>query len=92
MLALADDRGLHLLDFVDRRGLERALASLQKRLHARALPGDHPYLAQVERELGEYFAGKRHAFDTPVVLTGSIPVARLECTSRNSGGRYMLVR
>ena len=71
MLALADDRGLHLLDFVDRRGLERALASLQKRLHARALPGDHPYLVQVERELGEYFAGKRHAFDTPVVLTGS---------------------
>ena len=32
MLALADDRGLHLLDFVDRRGLERALAMLQKRL------------------------------------------------------------
>jgi AraC family transcriptional regulator of adaptative response/methylated-DNA-[protein]-cysteine methyltransferase len=31
MLALADDRGLHLLDFVDRRGLERALAVLQKR-------------------------------------------------------------
>ena len=44
MLALADDRGLHLLDFVDRRGLERALAMLQKRLHARALPGEHRYL------------------------------------------------
>jgi AraC family transcriptional regulator of adaptative response/methylated-DNA-[protein]-cysteine methyltransferase len=71
MLALADDRGLHLLDFVDRRGLERALASLQKRLHARALPGEHRYLAQIERELAEYFAGKRRTFDTPVVLTGS---------------------
>ena len=44
MLALADDRGLHLLDFVDRRGLERALAMLQKRLHARVLPGEHRYL------------------------------------------------
>ncbi|MET0440538.1 MAG: trifunctional transcriptional activator/DNA repair protein Ada/methylated-DNA--[protein]-cysteine S-methyltransferase [Casimicrobiaceae bacterium] len=71
MLALADDRGLHLLDFVDRRGLERALASLSKRLRARALPGNHRYLDQIERELGEYFEGTRHAFETPVALTGS---------------------
>ncbi len=71
MLALADDRGLHLLDFVDRRGLERALVVLQKRLSARVLPGEHPYLTQVERELREYFAGTRRAFATPVALTGS---------------------
>ncbi len=77
MLALADDRGLHLLDFVDRRGLERALAMLQKRLRARALPGDHRYLAQIERELREYFAGERRAFETPVVLTGSPFQARV---------------
>ena len=71
MLALADDRGLHLLDFVDRRGLERALASLQKRLRARALPGTHRHLDQIERELAEYFAGVRRVFETPVALTGS---------------------
>jgi AraC family transcriptional regulator of adaptative response/methylated-DNA-[protein]-cysteine methyltransferase len=71
MLALADDRGLHLLDFVDRRGLERALDMLQRRLRARVFPGEHRYLAQIERELAEYFAGTRHDFATPVVLTGS---------------------
>jgi AraC family transcriptional regulator of adaptative response/methylated-DNA-[protein]-cysteine methyltransferase len=71
MLALADDRGLHLLDFVDRRGLERALATLSRRLRARVLPGVHPHLANVERELREYFAGTRRTFETPVVLTGS---------------------
>jgi AraC family transcriptional regulator of adaptative response/methylated-DNA-[protein]-cysteine methyltransferase len=71
MLAVADDRGLHLLDFVDRRGLERALAMLQKRLHARVLPGEHPHLASIERELAEYFAGTRQVFATPVALTGS---------------------
>ena len=93
MLALADDRGLHLLDFVDRRGLERALASLQKRLRARALPGEHRYLAQIERELGEYFAGTRHAFDTPVALDRlAVPVARVECAARDSCGRDVLVR
>jgi AraC family transcriptional regulator of adaptative response/methylated-DNA-[protein]-cysteine methyltransferase len=71
MLALADDRGLHLLDFVDRRGLERALEVLQRRLKARIVPGEHPVLTQIGRELQEYFDGKRLAFTTPVVLTGS---------------------
>jgi AraC family transcriptional regulator, regulatory protein of adaptative response / methylated-DNA-[protein]-cysteine methyltransferase len=71
MLALADDRGLHLLDFVDRRGLERALEVLQKRLNARVLPGEHPVLTQIARELSEYFDGTRMQFDTPVMLTGS---------------------
>ena len=71
MLALADDRGLHLLDFVDRRGLERALEVLQKRLNARVLPGEHPILSQITHELAEYFDGTRMQFDTPVVLTGS---------------------
>ncbi len=71
MLALADDRGLHLLDFVDRRGLERALVMLQKRLHARVLPGEHKHLDQIERELRDYFDGTLQQFATPVVLTGS---------------------
>jgi AraC family transcriptional regulator of adaptative response/methylated-DNA-[protein]-cysteine methyltransferase len=77
MLALADDRGLHLLDFVDRRGLERALAVLQRRLHARVLPGEHDHLVQIQRELREYFDGGRVAFETPVVLTGSPFQARV---------------
>ncbi|MCC7327895.1 MAG: methylated-DNA--[protein]-cysteine S-methyltransferase [Burkholderiales bacterium] len=71
MLAIADDRGLILLDFVDRRGLERELAMLQKRLKARVLPGEHRFLTQIERELTEYFAGRRRSFDTPVAIIGS---------------------
>lgn len=71
MLAIADDRGLHLLDFVDRRGLERALALLQKREKARVLPGAHAHLDAIAAELREYFAGTRTTFATPVVLTGS---------------------
>jgi AraC family transcriptional regulator of adaptative response/methylated-DNA-[protein]-cysteine methyltransferase len=71
MLALADDRGLALLEFVDRRGLERELASLQRRLERRILPGEHPYLGQIERELGDYFAGSNLRFATPLALAGS---------------------
>ncbi len=71
MLALADDRGLHLLEFVDRRGLERTLGILQRKLEARVLPGEHPHLTRIAGELADYFAGRRLDFATPVVLTGS---------------------
>ena len=71
MLALADDRGLVLLEFVDRRGLERELESLQRKLGRRILPGAHPYLAQIEAELDAYFSGHSLDFATPIALAGS---------------------
>jgi AraC family transcriptional regulator of adaptative response/methylated-DNA-[protein]-cysteine methyltransferase len=71
MLALADDRGLALLEFVDRRGLERELKTLQRKLKRPILPGDNPHLDQIERELNAYFSGRSLAFETPTVLAGS---------------------
>jgi AraC family transcriptional regulator of adaptative response/methylated-DNA-[protein]-cysteine methyltransferase len=71
MLALADDRGLALLEFVDRRGLERELESLQRKLGRRILPGVHPHLAQIEAELQAYFSGRSLHFVTPIALGGS---------------------
>ncbi|HZW27520.1 MAG TPA: trifunctional transcriptional activator/DNA repair protein Ada/methylated-DNA--[protein]-cysteine S-methyltransferase [Trueperaceae bacterium] len=69
MLAVADDEGLVLLEFVERRGLETEL----RRLRARAaiVPGSNPVLASIERELAEYFAGQRHAFTVPLRPVGS---------------------
>jgi len=71
MLALADDSGLALLEFVDRRGLERELQSLQRRLGRAILPGENPHLAQIKRELDAYFSGHSLHFDTPISLSGS---------------------
>ena len=58
MLALADDEGLRLLDFVDRRGLERQITRIRKRLSCIIIPGDHPHLSAIESELIRYFQGQ----------------------------------
>jgi AraC family transcriptional regulator of adaptative response/methylated-DNA-[protein]-cysteine methyltransferase len=71
MLAVADDEGLRLLDFVDRKGLERAIGSLRARTNAVIAPGDNPHLQAVSRELGEYFDGTLTKFSVPVSPGGS---------------------
>lgn len=71
MLALADDAGLRLLEFVDRRGLERELVGLRRRLKCAIVPGNHPLLDQVAAELAEYFAGGRLGFTVTLAPVGS---------------------
>jgi len=71
MLALADDAGLRLLEFVDRRGLERELVQLRRRLKCAIVPGNHAILDQTAAQLTEYFAGQREQFDVPLAPVGS---------------------
>jgi AraC family transcriptional regulator of adaptative response/methylated-DNA-[protein]-cysteine methyltransferase len=76
MIAVADDEGLHLLEWIDRRAFERQVATLRRRTSAVVVPGDHPHLDSIATELEHYFSGDRRAFDTPVVLNGT----RFQCT------------
>ena len=69
MLAIADDAALVLLEFVDRRGLETELRRLREQ--ASIVPGRTAPIDSIERELGEYFAGARHRFETSVQLNGT---------------------
>ena len=71
MLALADDAGLRLLEFVDRRGLEREIQLVRRRLQCVILPGDHPVLDRTARQLARYFAGESLGFDLPLAPVGS---------------------
>jgi AraC family transcriptional regulator of adaptative response/methylated-DNA-[protein]-cysteine methyltransferase len=71
MLALADDQGLRLLEFVDRRGLERELLQLRRRLKCAIVPGQHATLDRTAQQLTEYFAGQRTQFDLPLAPVGS---------------------
>jgi len=71
MLALADDAGLRLLEFVDRRGLERELVTLRRRLKCSIAPGNHSTLDDTASQLTEYFSGQRDRFDLPLAPVGS---------------------
>ncbi len=71
MLAIADDEGLRLLEFVDRRAMERELSILRTRLRTNVVPGEHRHLSAVRLQLDDYFSGKNLAFDVPLAPVGS---------------------
>src|SRR5215472_4399302 len=71
MIAVADDEGLRLLEFIDRRATERELSILRRRLQTNVVPGEHRYLEAVRSQLKNYFAGKHMRFDVPLAPVGS---------------------
>jgi O-6-methylguanine DNA methyltransferase len=71
MVAAADDATLYLLEFVDRRMLPTQIDRLRRHTKAAFAPGDNAILAATQRQLGEYFAGRRRAFDLPLALAGT---------------------
>ena len=71
MLAIADDEGLRLLEFVDRRAMERELSILRTRLRTNVVPGEHPHLEAVRAQLADYFSGKNLRFNLPLAPVGS---------------------
>jgi AraC family transcriptional regulator of adaptative response/methylated-DNA-[protein]-cysteine methyltransferase len=71
MTAVADERALYLLEFVDRRGLEREIERLRHRHKAGIAPGRTAPIAQIEAELAAYFAGRSMTFKTPLARGGS---------------------
>src|SRR4029077_176030 len=71
MLAVADDEGLRLLEFVDRRAMERELSILRNRLRTNVVPGEHQCLDAVRSQLADYFSGKNLEFNVPLAPVGS---------------------
>lgn len=71
MIAIADDQKLYLLEFVDRRGLEREVERLRLKTGAAVLPGTTAPIQSIKRELDLYFDRKVFDFSTPLALLGS---------------------
>src|SRR5881398_2536846 len=62
MIAVADDEGLRLLEFIDRRATERELSILRNRLRTNVVPGEHRHLESLRSQLADYFSGKNLEF------------------------------
>lgn len=71
MIAIASETALYLLEFVDRRGLEREVEHLRKKTKSAIIPGNTPPLLSIQRELNAYFNGQSKVFNTPICLLGS---------------------
>lgn len=71
MIAIADEDGLYLLEFVDRRGLEREVKLLRNKLNAAIIPGETTVIQQIYSEIRHYFNGTLIIFTTPIHLIGS---------------------
>jgi AraC family transcriptional regulator, regulatory protein of adaptative response / methylated-DNA-[protein]-cysteine methyltransferase len=71
MIAIADENALYLLEFVDRRGLEREVERLRQKTKAAVIPGRTQPIESIESELKDYFNRKLTAFKTPLFFLGT---------------------
>jgi AraC family transcriptional regulator, regulatory protein of adaptative response / methylated-DNA-[protein]-cysteine methyltransferase len=71
MAAAATARGVCLLEFTDRSRLEKQLTILGRRLRLDVVPGENDHLVRLREQLGQYFAGRRRAFDLPLHTSGT---------------------
>ncbi len=71
MVAVADDAGLWLLEFADRKLLETQFKRLVNYTHRPLAAGDHPIIASTAEQLTEYFEGDRQSFDLDLHYPGT---------------------
>lgn len=71
MYAAATENGICMLEFTDRKMLETELKHISKLLNANIIQGENPIFEILEKELSEYFEGKRTEFTVPLDFVGS---------------------
>ena len=71
MLIGATDDALCLLEFVDRRALQKQIDRIRVRLNAAFLPEANPLIESFTTQLRDYFAGRRRGFDVALAEAGT---------------------
>jgi len=71
LVAGATEEGICLLEFADRRALQRQLAMLRRRLDAALVPGNNPHFDRLRDELRRYFDGRLERFGIDLVTPGT---------------------
>ncbi len=71
MVAVGDDEGLGLLEFVERRALETEINALRRRFGCAIVPGENGPLERAAAELAAYFDGTLQRFTVPLRPSGT---------------------
>jgi AraC family transcriptional regulator of adaptative response/methylated-DNA-[protein]-cysteine methyltransferase len=71
IVTAANDNGICLLEFTERRMLETQFTALKRLFSCAIVPGENGHLTQLKNELEAYFAGRLQQFSVPLVYPGS---------------------
>lgn len=71
MIACANENGICMLEFSDRKALPTEFKDISKHFDANIVQGENPHFKTLEKELEEYFEGKRKDFTVPLSPVGT---------------------
>jgi AraC family transcriptional regulator of adaptative response/methylated-DNA-[protein]-cysteine methyltransferase len=71
VLAVSSERGICLLEFLDRRAIGTELRELRLRFGIPIVPGSNEHLDRLRTELEKYFGGALRRFEVPLDLGGT---------------------
>lgn len=71
MVACATAKGICLLEFSDRKGLETELKQLAKSFNANIIQGHNSHFEKLKEELDAYFKGNLKVFTVPLDISGT---------------------
>jgi AraC family transcriptional regulator of adaptative response/methylated-DNA-[protein]-cysteine methyltransferase len=71
MVAAANDRGVCLLDYTDRRTLGAQFKAMKKQFSCAIIPGENRHIVHLRKELVAYFEGNLRQFSVPLDYPGS---------------------
>lgn len=71
MFICSTERGICLLEFVDKKKLDAELSALEHLLQSKIIAGENSFIKQAKKQLSEYFDGQRQAFTVALDMPGT---------------------
>lgn len=71
MIAVADEKALYLLEFIDRCAVQKEIQKLIQLTGSRIVYGTNGPVQQIRKELEHYFNGTLRSFETPITMLGT---------------------
>lgn len=71
MIACANEKGICMLEFNDRKSLEKELKEIAQKHNATIVQGENSHFKTLEKELEDYFKGKIKNFTVPLSPVGT---------------------